>query len=245
MNGDALQDEISRWLESGKSPHVWWRDDDAIAVTPALERLAAVAGAHDAHVLLAVIPAHAQSELASYVAQHQHLSACVHGWSHTNLEPVTEKKCELGLHRSLEDVVADVRRGSARLDELFDGQLVPVLVPPWNRMREDLIPHLEAAGLRSLSMFGHKLLREHGQVNTHVDVMDWKAPQGARGKSVETVRSELADALGVARQSEGGPVGILTHHLVHDEAAWDAIASVVAEPGLKWTPFPMPARQVR
>mgnify|MGYP003341179144 CR=1 FL=1 len=34
-----LAAELSRWRDSGRAPVLWWRDDDAADVGPALDRL--------------------------------------------------------------------------------------------------------------------------------------------------------------------------------------------------------------
>ena len=33
----VLGDELARWREAGRSATFWWRDDDAVQRTPALE----------------------------------------------------------------------------------------------------------------------------------------------------------------------------------------------------------------
>jgi hypothetical protein len=65
--------------------------------------------------------------------------------------------------------------------------------------------------------------------------MDW----GTRtGKPVDAVLSELASALGIARKVGGYEIGVLTHHLVHDEAAWAACEALAAIEGVEWVGFP-------
>jgi len=53
----ALEAELDIWQSAGRSASFWWRDDDAIAATPELDRLLALA--QDAPIGLAVIPAQA------------------------------------------------------------------------------------------------------------------------------------------------------------------------------------------
>jgi hypothetical protein len=230
-----LAAELEAWAAAGLSPRLWWRDDDAVEVTPALERLTHLTGDDGIAVLLAVVPAHATDALANHVALYRHLEPCVHGWSHTNHEPAGVKRAELGTARPLQDVVADIARGVERLEVLFGAHLRHALVPPWNRMRDDLVPHLPEAGITAFSTFTHKLLSPRCQANTHVDVMDW----GTRtGKPVDAVLSELASALGIARKVGGYEIGVLTHHLVHDEAAWAACEALAAIEGVEWVGFP-------
>ena len=237
MSRHELETELQSWRLAGKQPQVWWRDDDAVSPTPKLEHLTQVTGEAGVEVLLAVIPARADQALAEYVGQYSHLTPCVHGWSHTNHAPASEKKCELGGHRAMDVVLSDIARGRQRLAELFGSRLAPVLVPPWNRMRDDLAPRLGEAGIRAFSTFAHKRSFPEMQANTHVDVMDWKVPGGAAGKSPDRLRTELAAALAVSRANGFYPIGLLTHHLVHDEMAWSSLSDVLAHTDLIWVSF--------
>src|SRR5690606_2061069 len=79
----AATAELARWRDEGLILPVWWRDDDAVAPTPALERLLELAGRFQAPLHLAVIPEPATSELAERLRT---ASAFVltHGWRHAN-----------------------------------------------------------------------------------------------------------------------------------------------------------------
>lgn len=235
MSMARLELEISCWQELGQTPRLWWRDDDAVDVTPALDQLTALTGDQGIPVLLAVIPARASDALANHVALYRHFDPCVHGWAHENHEPTGVKRAELGHARPLEMVIADLARGHARLEVLFGNHLMPVLVPPWNRMRADLADHLPEAGLTGFSAFSHKLLAPDVQANTHVDVMDWTA---RRGKPAQVVLGQLADALALSRGNGFYEIGLLTHHLVHDETAWAVCQALTGLEGVAWVAFP-------
>ena len=62
---EALTLELDLWAAEGRTATFWWRDDDAIAPTPALDRLRACASAAGIPIALAVIPAKATPELAA------------------------------------------------------------------------------------------------------------------------------------------------------------------------------------
>lgn len=234
MSCRVLDNELHFWRAAGERPQIWWRDDDAVSVTPQLEHLTRIVGSAGIEILLAVIPANANNELAAYVERLPILKPCVHGWSHTNHAPAQEKKSELGAHRDIDVVLGDVARGHQRLEELFGNAVLPVLVPPWNRMRDDLAPRLPEVGIKAFSTFTHHRSVPDMQVNTHVDVMDWKTRGGAAGKSLDAVQVELAAALSVSRANGFYPVGLLTHHLVHDNVAWTTLAAIAEHPDLKW-----------
>jgi hypothetical protein len=55
--------------------------------------------------------------------------------------------------------------------------------------------------------------------------MDWG---NHRGRDVGWVAGELHRRLVQARERGGAPLGILTHHLVHDERAWTTLETLVA-----------------
>ena len=52
-----LLDEAARWREAGRTAELWWRDDDAADVGPALERLLAIHRDSGVPLALAVVPA--------------------------------------------------------------------------------------------------------------------------------------------------------------------------------------------
>lgn len=236
MSQALLDAEIARWLGAGIAPKLWWRDDDATDVSDALDRLTTMTGDKAVAVLLAVIPARATDRLANHVALYRHLSPCVHGFSHTNHEPSGVKRAELGTARPLDVVLADVAVAHERMQVLFGQHLAPVLVPPWNRMRADLAARLDEVGIAGFSTFGHRLLAPDRQANTHVDLMDWASHTG---KPCALVLTELAAALAIARENGRYEIGILSHHLVHDDMAWQAAHALVALEGVKWVRCPL------
>jgi hypothetical protein len=65
-------------------------------------------------------------------------------------------------------------------------------------------------------------------INTHVDLMDWHGTRGCRDHTV--LVHEIVARLDRAFLS-GEPVGLLTHHLVHDEAAWTFLEGLFVTSG--------------
>ena len=61
----ALADEAMRWSDSGRKGVVWWRDDDAVDASPALDRLLTIQQACAVPLSLAVVPAQATPALAA------------------------------------------------------------------------------------------------------------------------------------------------------------------------------------
>ncbi len=212
-----LDDALARAADgAGRPTRFWLRDDDAVAVTPALERLAQACGDAAMPVLLAVIPAGAGADLAAWLARHPGVTPCQHGWRHANHARAGERACELGGDRPDEAVLGDLARGRDRLRALLGRDPAPVLVPPWNRVRPSLVPRLRAGGAyAALSTFGRS--PDPFALNCDLDLIDWR--NARRGRSAADLCGRLRGLVGQARE-DGGPIGLLTHHLAHDEAAW-------------------------
>lgn len=231
---EPLEDELAKWQDSALPARLWLRDDDAIEPTEPLCRLAGMAEAYQVPVTIAVIPQPAGKALAAQLAGQPLFSVALHGTAHTNHAPRSEKKCELGLHRGLKTVVDELAAGHAKLRDLFGDRYIHMLVPPWNRIDAALVPELPNLGLSSLSTFtwqNFSTMSGLAQLNTHVDIIDWK--QGRIARPAAELIDELAKNLAIARTracngERPAAVGILTHHLVHDEAAWHFLAKLFA-----------------
>src|SRR6185437_11578253 len=118
-----LAEEFDRWGEAGRIAMLWWRDDDAVAATPQLDRLLLLAGT--VPVALAVIPA-----LATALADAPRVAVLQHGWQHAD-RAEHGKKSEYPEGRSAAVVGAEIGAGRARLKALFGPRASPVFVPPW------------------------------------------------------------------------------------------------------------------
>lgn len=228
MNAFAvLQDELALWDAAGLTPRFWLRDDDAVAPTPALERLIAFARGHEVPVLLAVVPVGATTALAARLADEPLITPCQHGFAHRNNAAKGAPSLELGGARPTEDILADLAAGRARLLEFFGERLSGILVPPWNRMAPDVAARLHELGFTGLSTWSWQRKGTRlPEINTQVDVMDWAG--GHRGRDLAWTVGELLRRLVQARERGGAPLGILTHHLVHDERAWATLVDLVA-----------------
>lgn len=224
-----LLDEIARRADSGRPLRLWLRDDDAVEPTAALDHMLLLTARHRVPLLLAVIPAFTGEALAGRLAREGHASVAVHGWAHKNHAGQGEKNQELGAHRPAEDVLFELGQGFNVLTTLHTNRFVPMLVPPWNRIAPAVVAGLPGLGFHALSVFGPEMPAPLKVLNTHVDIIDWRGTRG--GRPAEVV---IADMVRVSR-AQDGPVGLLTHHLVHDEAAWDLMALIFeATAGCDW-----------
>ncbi|WP_051249326.1 polysaccharide deacetylase family protein [Inquilinus limosus] len=234
-----LRAELDRWAALGRRASFWWRDDDAVAPSPALDRLLALAARHGRWVALAVIPDGTGPALAERLAGTPTV-AIQHGWAHRSHAPAGEKTAELGDHRPAEAVLAELSAGRDKLQALFGDRFRPVLAPPWNRIGPQLRARLGEAGLLVLSGFGARdAAPGPAQVNTHADPVDWRGGRGFAGidRTLAPILRHLADRrVGAADPEE--PTGILTHHLVHDDEGWiflDGLFSLLSRhPAAAW-----------
>src|SRR4051812_9510597 len=224
---------LDRAQDSGQEVELWLRDDDAVAPSAALERLLALSTAHAVPLTLAVIPAATGAPLAARLDGQRLVRVAAHGFAHTNHAPADEKKQELGPHRPTQAVLGELARGLGRLRALHGGRVLPLLVPPWNRIDAQLVAQLPAAGFEILSTFGPPRPAPLRVLNSTVDIIDWHGSRGGRDPG-----ALLAEILAQLTQSPRRPIGLLTHHLVHDAAAWAFLERLLAvtagHPASRW-----------
>lgn len=229
----AVRAVLDAAAAGGRTVDLWWRDDDAVAPTPQLDRLLALARSRALPVAVAAIPGAARPDLAARLAGEAGVDVLVHGWRHRDHEPPGAKSAEFGPARDRAELAAEAEAGLLACRALFGDRVLPVFVPPWNRLAPDGADWLARAGYRGLSVFGPRRPSPAlGIVNTHLDPVDWR---GSRGPvPAERLAAALAAAL-----PTGEPVGLLTHHLTADPALWTAIAALVevlgGHPAVRWT----------
>ena len=236
----VLGQEFDAWATAGRVARFWWRDDDAVAPSPALDRLLGLADATP--LALAVIPEEMVSALADRLRGDASVSIIQHGIRHANHAAPEQKRIELGGTVPIETLTAGLTAGCARLAAAFGDQFLPVLAPPWNRIAPALLPRLPGSGFRALSGFGPRQAREIvpglAQVNTHADPIDWKA---RRCRPAEDVAAGLAALLAAQRHGTADadePVGLLTHHLLDDRETerlvMDLVSLVSSHTAARW-----------
>jgi len=224
-----IDDELNAWGDAGLTPRFWWRDDDAIQVTPALDRLIDIANKFDVPLVVAVIPAAVQSNLPQRLNREPAVGVIQHGFAHENHALQEAKSSEYPDTRSIKEMSAEIVDGWSRLSS-FD-HLEKAFVPPWNRISENLSIELTEQGYSGISTYGARKTSVPFHVNTHVDIIDWRGHRGFAGqdrvldqtlKHLQNKRLRMCDA--------DEPTGLLTHHLDHDEDCWNYL-----EIFLDWT----------
>ena len=218
---DPAREALDRAQAEGRCVDVWLRDDDCVSVTPALERLAALCGGVGLPILLAVIPEPAEAGLAPWIAVHPAVAPCQHGFAHANHAAAGERARELG-GRPATAVMDELAAGRTKLSALFGDALSDVLVPPWNRIDEGVVTRLAGAGYTALSTFGPTPpdASPIPRLDSDLDIVDWR--HGRVGRPLDDLARKIAGVL--SRQDR---LGILTHHLAHDAAAWDGLGEML------------------
>lgn len=237
----AFTYELDAWHTAGMTARFWWRDDDAVDVVPQLKRLRALSERVDIPVALAVVPMHATSALAAFVADWPLASVLQHGYDHGNRAPAGAKKTELSSARPVAPMISDIRHGAHMLQTLFGERALPVLVPPWNRISPALVAALPTLPLTGLSTYRNRKSAPTGivEVNTHVDIVNWDSRLFRGQRTIlDTLVTHLRGLRLGSSDERNDPTGILTHHWAHDDATWAFLerflATSKAHPAVRW-----------
>jgi hypothetical protein len=218
-----LDEELAHWRDAGRRVEFWWRDDDAAQPTPALAQLLGLAQRFDIPLALAVVPA--RTEQALFARLTDGIWVLQHGVDHCDRSAAGAKRAEFVPGERLQDALARIDAGRARLASLAGARWTAAFAPPWNRLPDALAARLPQAGLQGLSRFGPRDSARPApglvQVNTHVDLIAWRGNRGFVG--VPAALGQAARHLAARRQGRvdpDEPTGWLTHHLQHDAATW-------------------------
>ena len=241
----GLDRELDAWAVTGVRASLWVRDDDAIAATPALNRLSALSREAAIPVCVAVIPSLMEPSLAGALDLWPEATVVQHGFAHVSHSAAGEKKAEFSEPGTPPARRRELTLGKTKLCETFAGRFVPMLVPPWNRIHDDWRSVLPQLGYSMISTFKPRQKNVDGswvqEVNCHVDIVDWRGTRGFVG--IEPVLESLTAHLRYRRLNavdEGEPTGILAHHLVHDEACWAFLEVLFRQLGedsrVEWLP---------
>lgn len=254
--GDAKKDvmaELGRWERARLQARFWLRDDDAVTVTEPLMRLAALGEKHDVKIGLAVVPGHLDDRLIAYLKGEgaARFTPLCHGWTHANYGTHSAPD-EFGGLRAVDEVLADGEKAHSVFVQSFPAHPV-VFVPPYGNLSEEVEPQMRRLGFAGISnspsltlqrvariqsKFGYlppnplPMLAVDGRcrandLHAHIDVIDWRRKTA---QAAEIVYAGLLGELRLRRKRYvpvSTPIGLLAHHLVHDEAIWDSLDDVL------------------
>ena len=193
--------------------------------TPAeLDRLLALAG--DRPLALAVIPNGDLPALARHLSGHPGVVIGQHGVDHINRADPDQPPSEFPAGSDPDDRLA--RLGEARRRLVAAGLPPFFFTPPWNSTSPSLADLVAKTGFSLLSAgAGRPADWAHTYLPTDVDILRWSG--GVRFRGYRKVLSALGKALAVRRKAGDldRPIGLLTHHLVHDPEAWAFLQQVL------------------
>jgi peptidoglycan/xylan/chitin deacetylase (PgdA/CDA1 family) len=244
--------ELDRWSDQGLKAKIWVRDDDACEISDQLMRLRSLADRHGINIGLAVIPGMIRDDLVEALPGMQNsFHPMCHGWVHANYGQPGRPE-EFGDGRPLSALRHDAEQAFKAFSGYFGSENV-IFVPPFGRVTDALVNDLPRIGFSGLSVGPGLIERTMVRLNlrfpwttsiklpvatiatrssvprldVQVDVIDW-GRRTARDRS--TVAAELVANLYLRRKGLlpcDHPVGLLTHHLAHDEPIWQLCDEVL------------------
>jgi predicted deacetylase len=216
----VLGHELSLWAKAGRTPVLWWRDDDASAPTDALDQLLGLARRHHAPLTLAAIAGPNLPLLVRRIDGEPDIEIAAHGFKHVNRQPEGRGFGEVVEDDSLDWVRAQLRSTVVAFHRA--GAAPTLFVPPWNNLMPQLIAALPESSIQAVSGFDRVSGTEGGvaRLDAHMDVLRWKGGGRFRGewRFLSRMRRLLTQRRLAGRWDE--PIGLLTHHLDHDKATW-------------------------
>jgi hypothetical protein len=221
---DTAIESLERALDAApgvERVRFWWRDDDATANTPQLERLLQLSARLAVPVNLSVVPGTLDRSLVNCLHDNSGITVLVHGWLHKNHGPEGILWCEFPATRLAEEVQFELSAALSTLRQAFQEQCLPVFVPPWNAFPPELEPLLAGLGYIGISRDFFEALPAKRQDNglvradTHLDLLAWDT------LGLANVAAQARIFTRRIQQGWVGPFGILTHHLPQNEEVWD------------------------
>lgn len=207
--------ELDRVRDAGRTVDLWWRDDDAVRATPALDRLLGLSEACGCPLAVAAIPALVEASLVERLDAAPEVRVLPHGLRHESHAAPGAKPAEFGADRAVRVLKAEASEALRLIEAAFADQALAVFVPPWNRIAPGLAAALPDIGYLGLSAFGAGgKAPGFARIDTHLDPVDW------RGSRSLVAPEALAAALRRALDSGATSIGLLTHHLVFDASLW-------------------------
>ena len=215
---EAATKRLIEMQEKNQTLKVWWRDDDCIEPTKELDKLIKISKENQAPISLAVIPKFCVKELKEVLAPHSQIEVLQHGIAHLNQASSGQKKCEFPDTLVPEKTSQDIMQGKLKLSTLFAEQFTPIFVPPWNRYSTKHLNLIHKSNFKKISGYGHS--QDPFYFNTHFDLINWK-----QGRSL--IEENQAIELFQEITTLDSTIGLLSHHLVHDQAIWNFIEFLI------------------
>ncbi len=224
----AIKKELSLWQQNGQQCHFWWRDDDATQDTPALQKLIDLHQQTKIPVALSVIPKFAHVTLLQQIKNLPQISILQHGWQHRNYELPEQPFSEFGSSRDSEIIRQELRTGRNLLKAMFAKQFVTGFVAPWNNLAAKHWPEFDQYDLVSFhDGAANQMPSKFKQLNVHIDILRWRKYPKFRGttRTIKAILKQLKQRR--TDQQFDKPIGIMSHHLVMDNASWQFLTKLL------------------
>ena len=238
-----VRHELDRWASHGLQARFWVRDDDACEESAPLKRLHEFATRYDITIGLAIIPSKVHPNLPKFLTDEgRRFHPMCHGWQHINHAPAGRKWSEFSDGRPAAAAISDAQSAFNAFRKYFAG-CDAVFVPPFCQISSAVIKALPAIGFAGVSAGPRWVERKLSnlpsltirvptirtllrspipRLDVHIDPIDWRrrTAHTAEATADAVVRSLRLRRMGFL--ASDAPVGLVTHHLVHDERIWAA-----------------------
>lgn len=223
-------DELSNWKKTNTSPIFWIRDDDITEENENIFKLINLCISNDTPLYLAAIPKKIDRKLISKTINYSECYILQHGFSHQNHAPKKHKKSEFHSSRELNVMCSEIKKGYEILVGCCREKLLPVFVPPWNRMTDRLFPCLLKSGLQGYSSKNTSFKVPENLIvrDAHLDIADWKNNCKFIGET--TSINMLINQLQLIRTTQNTactPICVLTHHKVMDKESFSFLNKLI------------------
>jgi hypothetical protein len=245
---EDTQRELDRWAGQGLKATFWIRDDDAIETSDRLTRLHDLAERHDVTIGLAAIPAKLHPNLPQYIRKDGYrFHPMCHGWRHVNHARAGSRPSEFGRERPISALIRDARLAHRAFSNHF-GDVGAVFVPPFGRISRALVsvlPEIGFSGIsgaagwleRKLSHFSDWHVRipatasfsrsDMPKLDVQIDPIDWRDRTAHEPLVISQALVRCLRARRFGLLASTLPIGLVTHHLDHDERVWQICDNIL------------------
>jgi hypothetical protein len=236
-----LHAAIEEWKNAWGTAPFFLRDDDAARVTPRLQRLLGICRETKVQVMLSVIPGRLQPDLIEAMMDCEHAVPVQHGYQHESHSTVEGVKSEFPDEEALELQLDRTKKGFDGMAAAFGDRFMPILVPPWNNISQQLAANLADTGIAGLSCSGRrgsavaykiKVFNSWVSLNNFAMLEAPFDPSIIVDKYVRAIRNRMGRT-----QDRLEPIGLTTHHLVTSEAQFrflQGLIETVQDAGGQW-----------
>lgn len=202
------------------------RDDDFGWDYARFRRLHALCAEYGFPLSAAAIPSECKPEETKPWCTQPFLEITAHGFAHENYQ--TEgKKGEFFTERNVMAAKVDLERTHALLSEQFGEVYFPLFIPPWNRIREEIVAELPKLGYLALSRFGvNKFSQPFPEFNSQVDLHTRKVGYYS---SVAEILEDSQKAWQEQSEAEPRFVSLMLHHTKMDDFAFAQMEDLLKE----------------